>query len=400
MFSSVMIGCAGLVKPLYLTFLILPLVQIFKQYRCEKAVTGASSKTWFLAAAVIGMAVVPAIFVLAWFTYRGALRDLIEVHLLYALKVYSSTAPARQWEVLWSIARFFLSDQVAFAIPVIVAGGYSLLRKSRDGAYVVLPWITVALMCVAAQGRFYKYHWVVVFPPVLLLAAAGFDSLRVLSLGEGADWWHRAVRLFSKIALMLAIAAFLKLTLVPAYGVGRWLKVMTGRIGFREYYALHVAGAFVAGDDMTAAAYIRERTSPDDTVAVYGNNAGINFLSGRRNPTRFVFALPLTQGGQDSPRTKYRHEYMMALHRNRPVYLVVGVPWGALTKDKAVQDFPEFQTFLDESYQLERRIGSLELFHLKPLPHRSAEDQECKDTALYRLAVHPGNGRAKSRPVG
>src|SRR5262249_31224156 len=102
-----------------------------------------------------------------------------------------------------------------------------------------------------------------------------------------------------------------------------------------------------------------------DTVAVFGNNADITFLSGRPNPTRFVHALPLTEGGLDPSQAEYRGEYITGLLQRRPAYFVMGNQWGATNKTTALRDFPALQQLLDDGYQLERRIGSLDLYRIR-----------------------------------
>jgi hypothetical protein len=384
MFSGAMIGCAALIKPLYLAFLILPLIQIFDQHRPGGTAT-AAAKGWIRAAASIGMALAPPTLAVAWFAWRGALGDLIDVHILFTWNVYSSGASARHWDAVRRTIKFFLSDPVVFGLPVIVAGAWSLWRTSRSAARMVLTWAMVAAMCVAAQGRFFKYHWVVVFPAVLLLAAVGFDALRVFAFGKSAEWPARPARLLARLALGLATIAVLRLAVVPASGVVGWMKLVTGRFSLDQYYASHVAGVYMPVDDLQAAAYIRERTGPADTVAVFGNNAGINFLSGRRNPTRFVSGQPLLEGARSSYRSAYRREYMLGLHRRHPAYFVMGVGWKGLTKSEAIVDFPELQDFLAKDYQLETRIGGLDLYHCTALPQPlSAAGDRAPDSPARR----------------
>jgi hypothetical protein len=113
---------------------------------------------------------------------------------------------------------------------------------------------------------------------------------------------------------------------------------------------------------MRAVDYIRKGTVPEDGVAVFGNDAEINFLSGRANPTRFLYSLPLTEGGGTTVKTAYRREYMLGLRRNLPTYFVVGVQWGSLSKAAALEDFPELKDLLEREYFLETRIGALELY--------------------------------------
>ncbi len=46
------------------------------------------------------MALLPPLLAVAWFAWRGALHDLIAVHLLYNLQVYSGAGVVRRWNSL------------------------------------------------------------------------------------------------------------------------------------------------------------------------------------------------------------------------------------------------------------------------------------------------------------
>ena len=246
-----MIGCAALIKPLYLAFLILP--------RADPGTAPVrrrrtAPKGWIPAAAMIGMALAPLTLAVAWFAWQGALGDMIDVHLLFNWNVYSSGAPVRHWDAVRRTVKFFLSDPVVFGLPVIVAGA-CLWRNSRSSARMILMWAIVAVMCVAAQRRFFKYHWVVVFPAVLATGSGGFDLL-VFAFGKAAEWRARSARLLSQMALALATIAVLRLGLFRRSGVVQWMKLATGRVSLDQYYASHMAGSYMAGDDLKAAAYI------------------------------------------------------------------------------------------------------------------------------------------------
>jgi hypothetical protein len=359
--SGLIVGCAGLIKPLYLAFVTLPLARILEQ-RLNGGTTPVNAKRFLLRSiAVTGAALAPPMLTLAWFAHRGIVRDFVDAHLLYTLNVYSAGAPAVHWTgVIRGVVRFFLSGAVVFALPVIVVGICSLWRKSQERRGVVLTWLALALLCVAAQRRFFIYHWVIVYPPLVLLSAVGVDSVCVACARGAKDLRRRPSRPFSRMALGFAIIALLNVAKVPTSAVGQWLEVLTGRITASQYYDSHRAGSFVAGDDMNAATYIRERTSPDDTVAVYGYNAGINFLSGRKNPTRFGYALPLIRS------ERYRREYIDELRQQPPAVFIVGVLLNRPGKDGPLGDFPELKALLEARYRFETRIGSLDLYRLNP----------------------------------
>lgn len=155
LFCGIMVGCAALVKPLYLGFVAVPLVHIVGQKQSPMGSRLA------LAAAVAGIALVPPLLALAWFAHRGALRDLVDVHLLYTVQVYTSVSLwSRIRNVLDGVLGFFLTGTVSLALPIIVIGVHALWRGSRACALLLLTWFIIALMCVVAQGKFFKYHWI------------------------------------------------------------------------------------------------------------------------------------------------------------------------------------------------------------------------------------------------
>jgi hypothetical protein len=264
---------------------------------------------------------------------------------------------------------FFAGGAVVWALPLIAIGAYALWRRSHSAFLVILTWLAAALACVVAQRKFYKYHWALAFPPLTILGASGFDwalgflrqtHVRQTPVRFAARAGMR--RIAAVVVSLMGAAAIGKLAEEPAFGVSGWLRLMVGRISGDQYYASHRAGAFVAGDEIKAADYIRRGTVPADGVAVYGNDAEINFLSGRANPTRFLISFPLVEGGRSSPQVAFRREYMLGLRQHPPAYFVVGVQWGSLSKTAALKDFPELKELLEREYVLETRIGALDLY--------------------------------------
>jgi len=52
---------------------------------------------------------------------------------------------------------------------------------------------------------------------------------------------------------------------------------------------------------MGAADSIADHTSPADPVLIWGSEASLNFMAGRRAPTRYVYQLPLYTKGYQNP---------------------------------------------------------------------------------------------------
>jgi hypothetical protein len=342
--SALCIGLASLVKPLYLAFVILPLLSIAQN---------RERRSWGRAVVVIGSALIPPLAVTAWFAYRGALQDLIDVHILYTIKVYRPLWPITAVSAIKGIGRFFGSSPIIWGIPALATGVYTLARRVPRSAVLIVAWLVLATGCVAAQGRFFGYHWTVVFPPLVALCAAGVRSaVRAQSRMRAAT-----------IVPVLAAVAVLTLAVVPASDVARWLKLLTRQMSREQYAASFRGGVFSPAADVKAANYIREHTIPTDGVAVFGVNADINFLSGRPNPTRFYWSMPLTVGRPFSTRDVFRREYLEGVRRHPPVYFVVGVlPWDRSPKTIALHKFAELEELLNREYRLETKFGALDLY--------------------------------------
>ena len=125
-------------------------------------------------------------------------------------------------------------------------------------------------------------------------------------------------------------------------------------------------GFGAAGAERRAAEHIRDRSSADDGVVIWGWNASILFLSGRATPTRFGFSMPLLLGDEASPRNAYRREFMQDIERAPPLYVVEGTLAARLLGGRVgLADFPEFNAFVQSRYVAEARFEDLTLHRLQ-----------------------------------
>lgn len=350
-----LIGCCALIKPIFLAFIFVPFVFIlFARQPLRHRV---------LAAAVVGMfAIVPPLLAILWFAYRGALDSLIEVHLAYTSSSYSAISllspnsvvqmVQKIFDYLWTGADELPKGKFAVILPAIVFGAYKLWNESRQLGMTFATWLGIALFCVALQGRYWTYHWIPTFPPFVVLGTFGLWKLANSRLDRSAS---------PHVFALIAAALFLIQVMgSPALDVKEWLLFMSGSKTYSEYYRGFKEWEYVAGDNMEAARYIRDRSSDSDGVTVFGNDATVRFLSGRPDPTRFVFAMPLTRDG--SFRGTYRGEYLSDLSKKPPLYFVVGLPYASTDKAAVLNDFFELLEFLQNHYRLERQIGFLDLY--------------------------------------
>jgi len=353
---ALMTGCCALIKPFYAAFALVPasFVVFAPEPRSRKAI----------AIAFIGaMTMLPVVLTLAWFAYRGAWASWMEVQFVY-IPAYADGSLLQLGVLARKVFRYLWIDRtasptgsVAVVLPAIGYAVYILWRESRQVAAMMAAWLGVALFCLAIQGKFFVYQWIPTFPPFAVLSGVGLWRIANSTTDRASSGFALAI---------VSAALFFSQTVVkPGVDVLRWLQLMTGATNSPAYYQRYVAWRYVAGDNMAAANYIRERTRDSDNVAVFGNDATINFLSGRANPTRFLMGMPLTSSGVDELRAAYRQEYMAGLRMQPPIYFVVGQPYDTADKAAVLRQFPELQDFLQVRYSLESQIGFLDLYRLR-----------------------------------
>ena len=354
--AAMLVGCATLVKPFYAGFLLAVLVSLLASTWRQWSQTAA-------AVALVGIAfLLPLSLTAAWFQYRGAWGDLVEVFLTYPLETYTSVASTSILSRLQGIVDYILAGKVTVVLlPAVGVGLLKLWRERNPTALLLLVWAAVALTGVALQDRYFAYHWIPLFPPLAVLAAVGFQA----ALGRPADTSMQPAaeptplrHLF--ICFAFAVVLFHAAAL-PLLEVAHWLKYVAGQANAVEYYA-HFG---IPGDDIQAANYIRERTTERDKVVVWGWNSSILYLSGRQPPGRFGYSMPLLLGTGTGRRAAYRQEFMASLRRVPPAY-IVDAPQSVtlLGGQYDRKGFKEFDEFVSTHYQREKQFGDLTLYRL------------------------------------
>ena len=340
--TGCLIGACALIKPFYGAFLILPVAAAFGSG------TPGTSRRGALFSTVAG-SVVPFLLVAGWFGAHGAIGSLIDGYLVYPLTVYRGGAGAGLGRLL-EFGRYH--PMVAGAVPAVAGGLLGLWRRDRYRAVLVAAWLVIAFGCVVIQGRYFRYHWLPLFPPMAVAAGIGFHSAAGLP--------RRSVRFAAGTLLMLL---FLAGSLRPTRAIWTWGAMVIGRVSQRDYWAgFRFDAPYVAGEDIQAAEWIRAHSSEGDRIAIWGWNAGIAYLSGRSVAGRFGFSAPLLLKPNHPVTRSFRAEFIGTLRDERPLYLVIsdyGGP-GVRSADR-VGLYPELADFIAAHYQPAQRIGLLQI---------------------------------------
>ncbi len=325
--------------------------------------------------AVVGIvSFVPAALVVGWLAARGALPAAKWTFLEFIPGYTGVSATGKSAGALfyYGLEEAFFRFSAVAAFGVLAAAIMRPIpRREREGVFVVLGGSCVPVTGLAMQAKFFPYHYGATIPLICLLGGLGLYKLFRRCLVGGAG----GVLAF---AAFVVVAATMR---VPVRDLGSTWE----RAALRTSYLLGVSNFStrelldrelyrVADYNLDAnrrvAMEIRERTSPDAYVYVWGFEPGIYWLSQRRAPTRFIYNVPQrARWGREET----RRELLDDLQRNPPEIVVVQHQdrfWWVTGDDydsaEAMRAFPELRERLSQDYELDTSSEDFDLYQKKP----------------------------------
>ena len=325
------IGLATLLKPPAAALLVVPFALILT--------AGSSRRVAAVAVTVLGWAI-PICAAAMWFAWRGALGDLIEVHLRYSA-AYVALSPGAGLRDL--VTYLLTSRVVTIALPLVVFGAVVLWRANRPVAIALISWSLVVLMLVALQNRFYAYQWLPMLPAWTLLGGVAIHHL-----------WSKMKMLAMVMTAVVVVHCLAPILLEEA----RFVSWLAGRMDTAAYYDAYGE----PGQDMRAVRWLREHGEPGP-IFIFGWHSAVAWLSERETVSRFGYSLPLMLGPDGGVKTAYRSEAMRALEVKPARYVVVGPQSERILGTReTLDDFPELAQLLRASYREAVRFNSLTIY--------------------------------------
>ncbi len=202
-------------------------------------------------------------------------------------------------------------------------------------------WLPLEMILISLSARNFVHYYISLFPLVVILLAFTVYAL-----------YHWIVpRSPSGRAVAFACA------------LGLWLAV-----GLDP--AVDLTAQFKPNEDAQISEtvrYVEANTRPDDRVLLWGAEPLVNFLSGRRSPSRFVHQGPFYMAGYTTP--ALAGELLTELEQNRPALIIdVGdddtpfanrLPSQGCTAvaDELPAGMPQIFAYVCAQYRLEGTVG-------------------------------------------
>ncbi|HYO87303.1 MAG TPA: glycosyltransferase family 39 protein [Candidatus Limnocylindrales bacterium] len=221
--------------------------------------------------------------------------------------------------------------------------------RQRRMTWVLIGWLAVGFAIMALQAKGYDYHWLPMLPPLALLAALGAAALTRRLPG----WAQIAA---GAVVFVLAFAAIWR----PA------LPYLSGQQDQIAYFDQFQGGEVNAGESQRVVDYLRARTTPGDSLYVWGFRPEVYYLSGLNPATRFIFQFPLVA---DWYPPEWRQQNVDTLWAALPPYVAVlqadYMPWVTGSHDDSntlLQQYEELNDWLIYNYALDTQIGNFFLW--------------------------------------
>jgi hypothetical protein len=270
---GMLIWVAMLLKPTYLIFLpVLFFIDIVLKKRSGR---GLILIVRDHAVVILVVGVLSGVMAL-WGWELGVLYDWFDMAILFNAQSYGKDSQDTA-HVLVSFARLLRQSWHWYAVFAMV-GSYLWWRSGdRPSLLVILGTFVTVLGSAVCQGKGFSYHFGGVLPVLGILAANCVARLAACSRAPHPQ----------PLMVLAATAALVVLPLGLSSKLHRHfhhqLLWKMNKISIEEYF-----DHFGLRAHLEMAKLARARTSPDETVLVYGNAMLINMLSDRMLPVRFA----------------------------------------------------------------------------------------------------------------
>lgn len=198
--------------------------------------------------------------------------------------------------------------------------------EARSGWFVP-AFLLLSLLSVAQSGFFYTHYYAQLLPALALAAGFALARAHEALMTTPRNAWSRA----APAVAIVAVAASAGVTAQPD-AVMASAQVL-GSQGFE-------AGADVAR-------YLRTRTSPDQSILIYGSEPQILLQAERRSANPFGMAYPLT--GPFPRQREFQERVWAEVERQRPAYVLLP------TMPESLLKTPEMDPWLE--HKLAELIG-------------------------------------------
>lgn len=245
---------------------------------------------------IVAVLKVAGVFDKFWFWAVAYARQYVsEIPLSAAKKVFVDNTKMMMMPSLW--------------VWIIAGLGLVLLwvdNQSRKRAVFVTGFFIFAFLTIC-PGFFFRQHYYVTWMPALALLVGVFA-------GAGRNLLQRVGMPWPLTGLPTVVVVIVLIFTMNAQG--EWLFHMPLETASRMMY-----GTCPWTESEKIAKYIKDRTTPNDTIAVLGSEPQIYFFADRKSATGYIYTYALME--PQAFATKMQKEMMSEIEKAKPKFIIV-----------------------------------------------------------------------------
>ncbi|HEY2143066.1 MAG TPA: glycosyltransferase family 39 protein [Candidatus Udaeobacter sp.] len=223
---------------------------------------------------------------------------------------------------LWTLAGFGL-----------VAGVWN--KQARGGAVFLLGLLAISLLALSAGFYFREHYFIFILPAISLLAGVAISTLSNLVASRSS--------LVRFVPLLLTCGALSQ----PILAARRLYFEVSPPEASRISY-----GSNPFPESVRIADFVRDHSSPSDTIAVLGSEPQIYFYSRRHSATGHIYTYGLME--PQSYARQMQEEMIREIELARPRYLIsvgIGASWNRRPESEQLI-FTWAKEYLDQYYSI------------------------------------------------
>ena len=299
--SGILFGVGLLMKQPAIFFICFGVtLLLFRDWRARLT----SRQTLLRSALFIVASLLPLAGTVFWLWRAGVLAKFWFWTVLYA-RQYAAVIPISQAPRL-----FFkqIAPAIGFgswplwALAALGAGASFLDKPMRSAAFFILTFIAFSGLALSSGFLFRKHYFIFVLPAICLLVGVATAS--------ASNFCSRLARPLS----FLPLAIFVVCSRVALSGQ---LPLLSQR---PSHVLRMIYGPNPFSEAVRVAEYLREHTTPTDTIAILGSEPEIYFYAHRHSATGYIYTYGLMESQRYAVRMQ--REMMREIEAARPKYLV------------------------------------------------------------------------------
>jgi hypothetical protein len=363
--AAVVMGLGLVQKPTFLALLPLPALAVL-------LLPGRTLARRAVVATLLTLAaLLPAVLTVAWFAAEGELARLVEGYVTLNVEMSRQVVGGVGRGLFYTLDFALRMPAAALLLPAAAVGAVHLWPRDRRACLLLLAWGAGMALGIAAQRRYWPYHW---HPFAWSLGPlAGIGLAAVFADGDARA---RPGRVLATTVLALTLFT---LVFPLQRRVREWVQLLRGDFPTRAAYLQQFPRdqTDLLDDDFALGEWLGAHSAPEDRVFVWDSPLA-NALARRRTPGRIGFFVPLVlaRANQNEPvplgpiQQALRAEFLASLATPETRYVVVSHKAMAgiepnLRKNVPVL-FPEFSAALAERWQVTDSVGDYRIHTRRP----------------------------------